>query len=172
MMTALNSLSLYSLSEVEGGYAFTTDYGNEYLVTFSDLTSIIGLDHIKIYDFGIEIARRVSVRNDKTKGKLRKTVVELLFRLFDRQPECGILVILDSSDRKHRARFRMFLSSEHNSWFYEFSTAEVKIINIPLNVEEFEETCFLLIRRDNPYLETIQSAVAEYMNVSFGGAAF
>ena len=169
-MTALNSSSLYSLSEVDGGYGFTTDYGNEYLVTFSDLTSIIGLDNIKIYDFGIEIAKRVSAKNDNTNGKLKNTVVELLSRLFNKQPECGILIILDSSDRKHRARFRMFLSAKHNSWFYEFSTGEVEIVNIPLNIEDLEETCFLLIRRDNPYLETIQTAVAEYIDVSFGGA--
>ena len=169
-MTALNSLNLYSLSEVAGGYGFTTDYGNEYLVTFSDLTNIIGLGNIKIYDFGIEIAKRVSAKNDKTNGKLKNTVVELLFRLFDKQPECGVLIILDSSDRKHRARFRMFLSAEHNSWFYEFSTVEVEIVNIPLNIEGLEETCFLLIRRDNPYLETIQVAVTEYVDVSFGGA--
>lgn len=169
-MTALNSSSLYSLSEVDGGYGFTTDYGNEYLVTFSDLTSIIGLDNIKIYDFGIEIAKRVSAKNDKTNGKLKNTVVELLSRLFDKQPECGVIVILDSSDKKHRARFRMFLSAQHNSWFYEFSTGEVEIVNILLNIEGLEETCFLLIRRDNPYLETIQTAVAEYIDVSFGGA--
>lgn len=64
----------------------------------------------------------------------------------------------------------MFLSAKHNSWFYEFSTGEVEIVNIPLNIEDLEETCFLLIRRDNPYLETIQTAVAEYIDVSFGGA--
>lgn len=167
-MTALNSSNLYSLSEVDGGYGFTTDYGNEYLVTFSDLTNIIGLDNIKIYDFGVEIGKRVSAKNDKTSGKLKNTVVELLFRLFDKQPECGVLIILDSSDRKHRARFRMFLSAEHNSWFYEFSTGEVEIVNIPLNLEDLEETCFLLIRRDNSYLEIIQNAVAEYIDVSFG----
>ena len=78
-MTALNSSNLYSLSVVDGGYGFTTDYGNEYLVTFSDLTNIIGLDNIKIYDFGIEIAKRVSAKNDKTSGKLKNTVLECSF---------------------------------------------------------------------------------------------
>ena len=59
-MIKLNSLSHYNLTDTENGYAFTTDFGNEYLVTFSDLTDIIGLTGLRIYDFGIEIAKRNS----------------------------------------------------------------------------------------------------------------
>ena len=73
-MTTLNSSSRYSLTEVPNGYIFTTDYGNEYLVTFSDLTSIIKLKGLKIYDFGIEVIKRNSVKNDKFNGKLKYSI--------------------------------------------------------------------------------------------------
>lgn len=78
-MTTLNSSSRYSLSEAPNGYIFTTDYGNEYLVTFSDLTSIINLKGLKIYDFGIEVIKRNSVKNDKFNGKLKKYYSSITF---------------------------------------------------------------------------------------------
>lgn len=76
-MTTLSSSSRYSLTESPNGYIFTTDYGNEYLVTFSDLTSIINLKGLKIYDFGIEVVNRNSVKNDKLNGKLKNTGQQL-----------------------------------------------------------------------------------------------
>lgn len=142
-MTTLNSSSRYSLTEAPNGYIFTTDYGNEYLVTFSDLTSIINLKGLKIYDFGIEVIKRNSVKNDKFNGKLKNTIVALLSQLFFKQPECAILIILDTTDNKHQARYRMFLSLKHNSWFKQFNNGVLE-------------------------MQDIQSALTEYLNLSFG----
>lgn len=97
-MIKLNSLSHYNLTDTENGYAFTTDFGNEYLVTFSDLTDIIGLTGLRIYDFGIEIAKRNSFENDKSQHKLKNTIAYLLAKLFSKQPDCALLIVLDSSD--------------------------------------------------------------------------
>ena len=142
-MTTLNSSSRYSLTEAPNGYIFTTDYGNEYLVTFSDLTSIINLKGLKIYDFGIEVIKRNSVKNDKFNGKLKNTIAALLSQLFFKQPECAILIILDTTDNKHQARYRMFLSLKHNSWFKQFNNGVLE-------------------------MQDIQSALTEYLNLSFG----
>lgn len=167
-MTTLNSSSRYSLTEAPNGYIFTTDYGNEYLVTFSDLTSIINLKGLKIYDFGIEVVNRNSVKNDKLNGKLKNTIAALLSQLFFKQPECAILIILDTTDNKHQARYRMFLSLKHNSWFKQFNNGVLEIIDLPLREKDFENVCFLLIRKQNPHLQDIQSALTEYLNLSFG----
>lgn len=57
-MTTLDLSSRYSLEETDSGYRFTTDYGNEYIVTFSDLGSILGATELKLYEFGLDIAKR------------------------------------------------------------------------------------------------------------------
>lgn len=166
-MIKLNSLSHYNLTDTENGYAFTTDFGNEYLVTFSDLTNIIGLTGLRIYDFGIEIAKRNSFENDKSQHKLKNTIAYLLAKLFSKQPDCALLIVLDSSDGKQHARYRMFLSAKHDSWFSHFNNGDLEIVNLPLKAEEIQDTCFLLLRRSNPRLKDIQTATAYYLNLSF-----
>lgn len=123
---------------------------------------------LKIYDFGIEVIKRNSVKNDKFNGKLKNTIAALLSQLFFKQPECAILIILDTTDNKHQARYRMFLSLKHNSWFKQFNNGVLEIIDLPLCEKDFENVCFLLIRKQNPHLQDIQSALTEYLNLSFG----
>ena len=62
----------------------------------------------------------------------------------------------------------MFLSLKHNSWFKQFNNGVLEIIDLPLCEKDFENVCFLLIRKQNPHLQDIQSALTEYLNLSFG----
>lgn len=167
-MNALSSQSRYDLIETNSGYGFITDFGNEYLVTFSDLSSAIDLTGLMVFDFGIEILNRQDAKNDISFGKLRNTIVHLLKQLWTKQPECAILVVLDTTDQKQRARYRMFLSPRHDSWFTLCNEGRIDCISLPLRMPGMENVCFLLVQKDNPRLDDIRTSVAEYIAVSFG----
>ncbi|SHM70862.1 hypothetical protein SAMN05720472_2054 [Fibrobacter sp. UWR3] len=168
-MTTLDLSSRYSLEETDSGYRFTTDYGNEYIVTFSDLGSILGATELKLYEFGLDIAKRNNANNDKVCGKMRNTVVDILSRVFSNQPEAAILLSLDSVDGRQRGRYRMFLSAEHNSWFKLCNNGKLTIVPLSIQFEGFSNISFLLVRSDNPHLNEILQYATEYVSLSFEG---
>ena len=169
-MTKTSDLSSrYSLEETASGYRFTTDYGNEYIVTFYDLGAILGTDELKLYEFCLEPARKNSPINDRNKNKLRKTIVDILAQVFTKLPETAIMIDLDSTDGRQRGRYRMFLSSKHDSWFKKCNNGQLAIVPLSIRIEGLENISFLLVRNDNPRLNEILQSATEYVSLSFGG---
>lgn len=170
MTKTLDLSSRYSLVDTGLGYRFTTDYGNEYIVTFSDLGSILGATDLKLYEFCLEIAKKVCADNDKTSGKLRNTVVDVLSRVFAKEPDTAILLNLDSVDGRQRGRYRMFLSSEHESWFKQCNNGQLNVIPLSIQIDDFNNISYLLVRSENPKLSEILQYATEYVSLSFGGS--
>lgn len=168
-MTTLDLSSRYSLEETPSGYRFVSDYGNEYIVTFSDLGSILGATDLKLYEFCLDIAKRNCMNNDKVSGKMRNTIVDVLSRVFANQPETAILLNLDSVDGRQRGRYRMFLSVEHDSWFKLCNNGMLTTIPLSIQIEGFKNISFLLVRNDNPNLKEILQYATEYVSLSFEG---
>lgn len=166
-MTTLDLSNLYSLEETDFGYRFKSDYGNEYIVTFSDLGSVLGTSDLKLYEFCLDVAKRNSPNNDKICGKMRNTIVDVLSRVFSNQPEGAILLNLESVDGRQRGRYRMFLSMNHDSWFKLCSNGTLAIIPLPIQIEQFKNISFLLVRNDNPRLKEILQYTTEYVSLSF-----
>ena len=169
MTITSNSSNRYSLEETNSGYRFTTDYGNEYIVTFYDLGGILGTAELKLYEFCLEPAKVKSPVNDRSKDKLRNTVVDILAQVFDKHPETAILIDLDSADGRQRGRYRMFLSSEHDSWFHQCNNGRLTIVPLSIRIEGFDNISFLLVRSDNPQLAEILQFATEYVSLSFDG---
>lgn len=162
----------YNLNEnLEGAYSFITDCGNEYFLTFYDLSECLGLSELRLYEFGLELGKRVSKQNDFTKDKLRNTVVAALKRLFEKDPDCAVLIILDSADSRQKARYRMFLSERKESWFSSCGKDEYALTELSVGAADFDSRAFILITRANASALTIAKAAAEYVEISFGSSA-
>ena len=169
MTTTSDLSSRYSLEETASGYRFTTDYGNEYIVTFYDLGAILETDELNLYEFCLEPAKKNSPVNDRNKNKLRNTVVDVLAQVFTKHPETAILIDLDSTDGRQRGRYRMFLSSEHDSWFKKCNNDQLTIVPLSIRTEGFENISFLLVLCNSPRLSEILQYATEYVSLSFGG---
>lgn len=161
--------NLYNLNNNSSNvYSFITDCGNEYFLTFSDLSGILELSELRIYEFGIGEGKRVSRQNDHTKGKLRDTVVAALKRLFAKEPNCAVLIILDSVDGKQKARHRMFLSDRADSWFSTCGENKYALTKLPVEATDFKSMAFILLTKANANAALIAEAAKAYVDASFG----
>ncbi|MCH4895967.1 hypothetical protein E0494_04555 [Marinilabiliaceae bacterium JC040] len=156
MTEILNSHQYYKLSENESSeYEFTTDNKVKYKVTFMEY----GGD---FYHFAFD---RVDGYTNSTKDEKIKNTIIYAIKTFLLKREEAIVIICESLDGKHFARFRLF-----NWWFNSIEDKEQyskKDFNEYYDDTKIHVYASCFIRRNNPNKDKLLNSFPEYINQQF-----
>ena len=151
-------LSPYNLEETEEGYCFVTDFGNIYLLTFTNYPLLNdGLD-FSVLSFSIDIVERNSTNSD---NRIEITVCSAINRFFD-ENDYAIIFMLDNMDGKHHARKRLF-----DKWHGRSNNNGISKENFSFTTDGIEIITSLLIKDTNPFVEKIKNEFKDLCDINF-----
>lgn len=131
----------YPIIEDGGVFYFETDTHNKVSVEFSDLTNLFE-SVFPIFCVDIYRTQNTERVNEFYGTKTRDTIVKIIKEFFDRY-DCALVAFIDTStDKKGRARTRLF-----QSWFDKFGRDEFLIEPREIVFSESESYSFLIIRK-------------------------
>ena len=131
----------YPIIEDGNVFYFETDTQNKVSVEFSDLTSLFE-SIFPIYCVDIYRSQKNKRTNEISGTKTRDTIVKIIRDFFDKY-DCALVAFIDTStDKKGRARNRLF-----QSWFNRFGKDDFLIEPREIIVSESESYSFLIIRK-------------------------
>lgn len=150
----------YSVTEENNVFYFETETQNKVSVEFSDLTSVFE-SVFPIYCVDIYRSQNVSHANELSGTKTRDTIVDIIKNFFERF-DCALVAFIDTStDKKGRARKRLF-----KSWFDMFGTNEFLIEPREIIVSESESYSFLIIRKSYGNAATLIEAFDSFIKLA------
>jgi hypothetical protein len=131
----------YPIIEDGDVFYFETDTQNKVSVEFSDLTNLFE-SIFPIFCVDIYRTQNSEHVNDLHGHKTRDTIVKIVKGFFDKY-DCALVAFIDtSSDKKGRARNRLF-----QSWFNRFGKDDFLIEPKEIILSESESYSFLIIRK-------------------------
>ena len=131
----------YPIIEDGDVFYFETDTQNKVSVEFSDLTNLFE-SIFPIFCVDIYRTQNSEHVNDLHGHKTRDTIVKIVKGFFDKY-DCALVAFIDtSSDKKGRARNRLF-----QSWFNRFGKDDFLIEPKEIIPSESESYSFLIIRK-------------------------
>ena len=131
----------YPIIEDGDVFYFETDTQNKVSVEFSDLTNLFE-SIFPIFCVDIYRTQNSEHVNDLHGHKTRDTIVKIVKGFFDKY-DCALVAFIDtSSDKKGRARNRLF-----QSWFNRFGIDDFLIEPKEIILSESESYSFLIIRK-------------------------
>ena len=131
----------YPIIEDGGVFYFETDTHNKVSVEFSDLTNLFE-SVFPIFCVDIYRTQNIERVNEFYGTKTRDTIVKIIKEFFDRY-DCALVAFIDTStDKKGRARNRLF-----QSWFDKFGRDDFLIEPREIVFSESESYSFLIIRK-------------------------
>lgn len=131
----------YPIIEDGDVFYFETDTQNKVSVEFSDLTNLFE-SVFPIFCVDIYRTQNSEHVNDLHGHKTRDTIVKIVKGFFDKY-DCALVAFIDtSSDKKGRARNRLF-----QSWFNRFGKDDFLIEPKEIILSESESYSFLIIRK-------------------------
>lgn len=131
----------YPIIEDGDVFYFETDTQNKVSVEFSDLTNLFE-SIFPIFCVDIYRTQNSEHVNDLHGHKTRDTIVKIVKGFFDKY-DCALVAFIDTStDKKGRARNRLF-----QSWFDKFGRDEFLIEPREIVFSESESYSFLIIRK-------------------------
>lgn len=131
----------YPIIEDGDVFYFETDTQNKVSVEFSDLTNLFE-SIFPILCVDIYRTQNSEHVNDLHGHKTRDTIVKIVKGFFDKY-DCALVAFIDtSSDKKGRARNRLF-----QSWFNRFGKDDFLIEPKEIILSESESYSFLIIRK-------------------------
>lgn len=131
----------YPIIEDGDVFYFETDTHNKVSVEFSDLTNLFE-SVFPIFCVDIYRTQNTERVNEFYGTKTRDTIVKIIKEFFDRY-DCALVAFIDTStDKKGRARNRLF-----QSWFDKFGRDEFLIEPREIVFSESESYSFLIIRK-------------------------
>jgi hypothetical protein len=131
----------YPIIEDGDVFYFETDTHNKVSVEFSDLTSLFE-SVFPIYCVDIYRTQNTEHFNDFHGTRTRDTIVKIIKEFFDKY-DCALIAFIDTStDKKGRARNRLF-----QSWFNRFGREDFLIEPREIIISESESYSFLIIRK-------------------------
>lgn len=131
----------YLIIEDGDVFYFETDTQNKVSVEFSDLTNLFE-SIFPIFCVDIYRTQKTERVNEFYGTKTRDTIVKIIKEFFDRY-DCALVAFIDTStDKKGRARNRLF-----QSWFDKFGRDDFLIEPREIVFSESESYSFLIIRK-------------------------
>ena len=131
----------YPVIEDGDVFYFETDSRNKVSVEFSDLTNVFE-SSFPIYCIDIYRSQNKGRVNESSGTKTRDTIVEIIKKFF-RKYDCALVAFIDTStDKKGRARNRLF-----KSWFNLYGQKDFFIEPREIIVNDSESYSLLIIRK-------------------------
>lgn len=131
----------YPVIEDGDVFYFETDSRNKVSVEFSDLTNVFE-SSFPIYCIDIYRLQNKGRVNESSGTKTRDTIVEIIKKFF-RKYDCALVAFIDTStDKKGRARNRLF-----KSWFNLYGQKDFFIEPREIIVNDSESYSLLIIRK-------------------------
>ena len=131
----------YPIIEDGDVFYFETDTHNKVSVEFSDLTNLFE-SVFPIFCVDIYRTQNIERVNEFYGNRCRVTIVNIIKEFFDRY-DCALVAFIDTStDKKGRARNRLF-----QSWFDKFGRDDFLIEPREIVFSESESYSFLIIRK-------------------------
>lgn len=150
----------YSVTEENNIFYFETDTQNKVSVEFSDLTSVFE-SFFPIYCVDIYRSQNTGHVNELDGAKTRDTIVDIIRNFFERF-DCALVAFIDTStDKKGRARNRLF-----KSWFEKFGKDDFLIEPREIIVSESESYSFLIIRKSYGNAATLIDAFDRFIKLA------
>lgn len=151
----VNQTSPYEVSKVDTRtYEFVTDQGVRYLVGFLEDESI---QSCKSYQFYISKITPIHTIEDV---KIKQTVIAVIENFFESN-ESVLLYLCDTSDGRQEIRSRLFLR-----WFV-MNNKDNRYLckDTSIKVEGISIYAAIIVRMDNPLLNTIIAEFEETVNI-------
>ena len=150
----------YSVIEENNVFYFETDTQNKVSVEFNDLTNVFE-SIFPIYCVDIYRSQNAGRVNEHDGSKTRDTIVDIIKNFFERY-DCALVAFIDtSSDKKGRARNRLF-----KSWFDMFGKNDFLIEPREIIVSESESYSFLIIRKSYGNAATLIDAFDRFVKLA------
>lgn len=131
----------YPVIEDGDVFYFETDSRNKVSVEFSDLTNVFE-SSFPIHSIDIYRSQNKGRVNESSGTKTRDTIVEIIKKFF-RKYDCALVAFIDTStDKKGRARNRLF-----KSWFNLYGQKDFFIEPREIIVNDSESYSLLIIRK-------------------------
>ncbi len=147
-------LNPYKLTaNADGTYSFVTDEAIDYVLTMDDASYYVdNLPPIfKIYEFGFYPKKNIISDGNKGKSPIDsriKNTIEYFLLEYLKDSNNSLLVVYESLDAKHEARFRLF-----NRWFKNKKSEGLEKYDKRIEVEgsEYPTLGSLIIHSENEY---------------------
>lgn len=150
----------YPIIEDGNVFYFETDTHNKVSVEFSDLTSLFE-SVFPIYCVDIYRTQNTEHFNDFHGTRTRDTIVKIIKEFFDKY-DCALIAFIDTStDKKGRARNRLF-----QSWFNRFDREDFLIEPREIIISESESYSFLIIRKSYGNLTALIMAFDNFIKLA------
>ena len=151
---------LYPIAEDGNVFYFETETQNKISVEFSDLTNVFE-SFFPIYCIDIYRLQKDKRTNEFNGSSTRNTIIEIIKRFFEKY-DCALVAFIDTStDKKGKARNRLF-----KSWFNLFGTKEFIIEPREIVFSELESYSFLIIRKSYGNATTIINAFDNFIKLA------
>jgi hypothetical protein len=147
LLSILNLLSLYNLTSVPGGYEFTTNSGDVYLVYFTEFSLLDPENegsYIETYSFGFDCRRAHPEKKQRFDAATKATILDILKNFFDEHGEDAFLYICLNTDGMARNRRVTF-----GRWFRELKN-DYERHQSHIDYGDQDWYSALLVRQDNP----------------------
>lgn len=150
----------YPIAEDGNVFYFETETRNKISVEFSDLTSVFE-SFFPIYCIDIYRSQKNKRTNDFYGSATRDTIIDIIKKFFDKY-DCALVAFIDTStDKKGKARHRLF-----KSWFNLFGNKEFVIEPREIVFSELESYSFLIIRKSYGNVTTIIEAFDKFIKLA------
>lgn len=155
--SAKQSSVIYPIIEDGNVFSFETETRNKISVEFCDLTSIFE-SFFPIYCVDIYRLQDSFHTNEFYGTKTRDTIVFIIKKFLDRF-DCALVAFIDTStDKKGKARNRLF-----KSWFERFGKKDFIIEPREIIFDEAESYSFLIIRKTYENADSIIEAFDRFI---------
>ena len=151
---------IYPIIEDGNVFSFETETRNKISVEFCDLTSIFE-SFFPIYCVDIYRLQDSFHTNEFYGTKTRDTIVFIIKKFLDRF-DCALVAFIDTStDKKGKARNRLF-----KSWFERFGKKDFIIEPREIIFDEAESYSFLIIRKTYGNADSIIEAFDRFIKLA------
>ena len=151
---------LYPIAEDGNVFYFETETRNKISVEFSDLTNVFE-SFFPIYCIDIYRSQNIKRANEFNGSTTRDTIIEIIKKFFDKY-DCALVAFIDTStDKKGKARNRLF-----KSWFSLFGKKEFVIEPREIVFSESESYSFLIIRKSYSNATAIIDAFDNFIKLA------
>lgn len=137
-----SSFVSYLVHEEHGVFSFETETGNKKSIEFTDYTETFGTD-FPVYCIDI-LSQDISNKhkNETSGSTTRDTIVSIVKRFFE-SFDCALVAFIDTStDKKGKARYRMF-----RYWFNAFKDDDFSLESREINATDAESYSLLIFRK-------------------------
>ena len=151
---------IYPIIEDGNVFSFETETRNKVSVEFSDLTDIFE-SFFPIYCVDIYRLQNSFHTNELHGTKTRDTIVSIIKNFLDRF-DCALVAFIDTStDKKGKARNRLF-----KSWFENFGKMDFFIESREIVFDETESYSFLILRKSYGNTNSIVEAFDTFIKLA------